>query len=118
MFWSTPPANPIKQEDERQFEEVIEQPRRSDAEEIPRRRDPGRPTVVRTGRRGRPRKQYNENGMFVTPETPISQAVIGPGGELWKDVIYEEVKCLVNNETWDIVDRPKDAKVIGCRTVL
>lgn len=32
--------------------------------------------------------------------------------------MYAEIKSLINNDTWTIVDRPHNGKVIGCRTVL
>lgn len=34
------------------------------------------------------------------------------------EAIIAETKCLVKNDTWKIVNRPKDKTVIGCRTVL
>lgn len=36
----------------------------------------------------------------------------------WYDAIYNEIKSLIENETWTLVDRPYDKNVIGCRTVL
>jgi hypothetical protein len=36
----------------------------------------------------------------------------------WKDAILSEIKSLVINDTWDVVDKPDHAKVVGCRTVL
>lgn len=34
------------------------------------------------------------------------------------DAVYEEMKCLVTHDTWEIVEKPADAKVIGSRIVL
>lgn len=111
----------------------------SDAEGETGGRGPGRPCIIRTCKKGRPRKQYHparttpleiprdsdqavesddENALIATPEIPISQALSGPDGDLWRDAIYEEMRCIIHNDIWDIVDRPIDAKVIGCRTVL
>ena len=35
-----------------------------------------------------------------------------------KNSIREEFSALIRNETWELVERPKDRGVIGCRTVL
>jgi len=34
------------------------------------------------------------------------------------NAIYEEMKCLVAHDTWDIVEKPADAKIIGSRIIL
>lgn len=34
------------------------------------------------------------------------------------NAIIEEVECLIKNDTWIIVNRPKNHNVIGCRMVL
>ena len=34
------------------------------------------------------------------------------------EVIYTEVKSIVENDTFELVDRPSDAWVISCRTIL
>jgi hypothetical protein len=33
----------------------------------------------------------------------------------WKKDMLVELNALRNNDTWDIVDKPKDKKIIGCR---
>ncbi|KAL1212253.1 Retrovirus-related Pol polyprotein from transposon RE1 [Cardamine amara subsp. amara] len=35
--------------------------------------------------------------------------------EKWNGGMSEEMNSLLNNQTWDIVDRPSDQKVISCR---
>ena len=35
----------------------------------------------------------------------------------WKAVAVDEMNSLEKNETWDVVDRPKDRKVIECRWI-
>ena len=119
-------------------------------------RTPGRPKIIRTGLRGRPRKMYltapreencgtpegcqseketpgHSGGEDDSPgadepevtdyamnavEIPLQEAVNGPNRGEWMEAMYSEVKSLVDNDTWDLVDRPANAKVIGCRTVL
>lgn len=55
---------------------------------------------------------------MCTAEIPFAQAISSDNGEEWRDAIYEEMKCLVEHDTWDIVEKPIDAKVIGSRIVL
>jgi len=47
-----------------------------------------------------------------------NQALQGPNAVEWKEAILTEIECLVKNDTWNIVDRPKSRDVIGCRTIL
>jgi hypothetical protein len=35
----------------------------------------------------------------------------------WRTAMEEEMRALVENETWDLVDAPKGVKPIGCRWV-
>lgn len=111
-------------------------------------RGPGRPAKIKTGRRGRPAKQYNmievnndspaatidleqlENNGENASESDVSQCIVQlaeiPWGEAlngtdakeWKDAIIDEIECLIKNNTWSIVDRPNYRNVIGCRVVL
>lgn len=32
--------------------------------------------------------------------------------------IYKEIKNLVANDLWELVERPKDVNVVECRTIL
>ena len=119
-------------------------------------RGPGRPRLVKTGKRGRPSKVYNttprrsarinppertapndddlgspgdesdrEDGgackisyALNATEIPIDDAVRGPDRKEWLEAIYTETKCLVSNDTWKLVERPANTRIIGCRTVL
>ena len=40
-----------------------------------------------------------------------------PEGPLWQHSMEEEMKCLTNNDTWELVELPKDRKGIKCRWV-
>ena len=89
------------------------------------RRGPGRPRKILTGLRGRPRKQYQPpqgqaryvQEAFVA-EIPTKEAVIGPDGEDWLQAMAEEVKSILKNDTWLLVERPENKKIIGSRMVL
>jgi hypothetical protein len=35
----------------------------------------------------------------------------------WKNVMKEEMDSLERNKTWDLVELPKDGKVVGCKWV-
>jgi hypothetical protein len=113
---------------------------------IKTKRGPGRPRKILTGKVGRPKKQYhtiynqnlpvvvdrsnieptsNEDPRYeeidfvmAASEIPFSEAIHGADKDEWKDAILSEIKSLVINDTWDVVDKPVHAKVVGCRTVL
>jgi len=91
---------------------------------------------VRTGLPGRPRKSParakiqgpDEYSCYVNTsippeytaiaETPITAAIKGPDAIEWRKAIKDELFSHIENETWDIVNRPKNQSVIGCRIVL
>ena len=91
------------------------------------RRARGKPTLLRTGLRGRPRKvcqtinadvtRANAEFAFVA-EIPVKEAVNRPDSKEWLDAMTNELKSIIKNQTWEIVDRPKDAEMIGSRMVL
>jgi len=89
-----------------------------------RRRAPGRPRRVLTGQRGRPRKEYNFDDDDVGPEQcvvaeiPLRQAISGRDSGEWQKAISDELKCILKNDTWELTERPKNAKTIGSRIVL
>jgi len=35
----------------------------------------------------------------------------------WKKALMEEMKALVGNKTWKMVETPKDKKIVECRWV-
>lgn len=55
---------------------------------------------------------------FSCSEIPLSEAISGPEQEEWKKAIAAETRSMLENNAWEIVDRPTDRKVIGSRTVL
>lgn len=46
------------------------------------------------------------------------EAVNGKDSEEWMKVIAEEIRNLIRNNTWDLVNRPKNRDVVTCRTIL
>ncbi|KAJ3635178.1 hypothetical protein MTP99_008105 [Tenebrio molitor] len=104
----------------RDEENVVEEQQRS-------RRGSGRPKLVRTGAPGRSKKVYNEipqeeeanNTDFVlTCAVPMKQALTGPDAGEWLSAMVEEMKSILKNDTWKLVNRPRDIQVIGSRMVL
>ncbi|XP_046868540.1 uncharacterized protein LOC124460994 [Drosophila willistoni] len=111
------------------------------------RRGRGRPKLMRTGQRGRPRKIYQQ-GRNVSADEHIDQqneldsaedifegcemafavgkndpATIkeaqGSGdAENWTRAMEDEFMAQILNKTWEIVERPKGRKVIGNKMVL
>ena len=111
-------------------------------------RAPGRPRIVHTGQRGRFRKlrrtrdipgvsteiieqreeETNEKSEetdqeFVQAisnmaEIKVEDAMSGNFWPEWKKAIKAEVRSLLKNNTFDIVDRPTYKQLVGCRTVL
>lgn len=132
------------------------------------RRTPGRPRILRTGSRGRPRKEFrftssgntanentgqngdsidestieisdsdtlsNDNEADVeddvfheanlaiasakVAEVQLQEAMTGPQANEWLDAIVTEFKNILAQDTWELVERPMDRTVIGCRLIL
>lgn len=61
---------------------------------------------------------YDENITMNACEISLKDALSRPEGNKWEDAIYAEIRSLVLMDTFDLVDKPKDEKVIKCRTVL
>lgn len=94
------------------------------------RRGVGRPRLIRTGARGRPRKEYQPANAQLAEESqdtveyanvaevPLKPALSGTDAIEWKDAIRSEFRALLKNKTWEVVDRPRDRNVVTCRIVL
>ncbi|CAK9826054.1 Retrovirus-related Pol polyprotein from transposon TNT 1-94 [Anthophora retusa] len=119
-----------------------EEPRQEHPEttqETPKRR-PGRPRILRTGNRGRPRKLYNmqneenraeldgdepneepnENEVEIAcaAEIPAKCALSGNEREEWKQAMAEEVRSIIKNDAWTTVDKSPENSSVGSRFVL
>ena len=33
----------------------------------------------------------------------------------WKDVVLEEMRALEKNQTWELIDMPKEKRIVGCK---
>ena len=118
------PAPEIYEENEADQDENIEEVGNeeiAEAEieniEIPLRRGPGRPR-----KRYHPYQEHadqNPNSEEAhLAEVPTKQAVSGPDAKEWYRAMAAEVKSIIKNETWELVERPNDREVIGSRMVL
>jgi len=47
-------------------------------------------------------------------EISFQQAISGPDKNEWHDAIYSEIKSLIQNDTFKIVSRPTNKKIIKC----
>lgn len=64
-------------------------------------------------------QEENEIRQFANiAEIPFDAAVNGPDGSGWKDAVYQEIKSFVKNDVFDIVNKPENRTIVGCRTVL
>ncbi|KRY26977.1 Retrovirus-related Pol polyprotein from transposon TNT 1-94, partial [Trichinella spiralis] len=90
---------------------------------------PGRPRLVRSGRRGRPKKVYQkEEVQPVTCEDVASIAQMNDPKSAAEalscdeskerlEAMKREYEALVRDNTWEIVNRPQRQKVITCQWV-
>ncbi|KAK2577584.1 hypothetical protein KPH14_000901, partial [Odynerus spinipes] len=91
----------------------------------PMKRGQGRPRIVKTGSRGRPRKQYNmvpiENTeMEATSFAEVSTDEVIPNALAaeWHNAIDDEVMSILKYDVCDIVDRSQGINIIGSRMIL
>lgn len=48
----------------------------------------------------------------------MKQALSSPEAEEWHDAMVSEVKSILRNNTWELIERPKNSTTIGSRMVL
>lgn len=80
---------------------------------------PGRPKTIRSGKPGRPKKQYNELFAAIDENLPqtVEEAFSREDGDEWRGAMEAEFSALQNNKTWSLVDLPKGHRAIPCRWV-
>lgn len=116
-------------EEEGKREEVEEEESINESKgEATVRRVQERPSIIRTGLRGSPRKQYrmvteeanfmNESECIFLSEIPMKTAIASSEAEEWRRTIRTDITLILKNNTWTLIDRPENAKVIGSRIVL
>ncbi|KMQ91543.1 gag-pol polyprotein [Lasius niger] len=109
--------------DEEGEEENLPEPPAVDQSDI-KRRGPGRPRKVLSGRPGRPHKVYRTVGgedqanITFLAEIPVGRALSNPESEEWMRAMVEEVKAVLKNETWELAKRLEGRDVVGSRFVL
>ncbi|GFT60842.1 hypothetical protein NPIL_439401, partial [Nephila pilipes] len=74
---------------------------------------PGRPRILRTGKRGRPKKEYGQvpiiTDCFETSSS-VQEVLAGPNKIAWKNAMKEEHEALTKENAWTLVPRPKHKK--------
>ena len=83
----------------------------------------GRPKIIRTGKPGRPTKEYHQNNLILSAgkrcsqkaENPISieDAFSRPDANAWKNAMKKEFRSLKESDTWELVNLPEKSRVIG-----
>jgi len=126
--------NDVSPEDNEYVEDDLDTTEDESSRSEASKRGRGRPRILKTGERGRPRKQYqvvteqarddeaaqisDEVEMALLSEISISEAITGNDMEEWLDAMTNEVSSIVKNNTWELVKRPENKTVIGSRFVL
>lgn len=59
-----------------------------------------------------------DSSCILLSEIPIKQALSGSDCEEWYKAMGEEIKAIIKNNTWKLVDRPNNETVIGSRMIL
>lgn len=63
--------------------------------------------------------ENSEEAEFIgAAEISLRDALKDVDHELWKEAILLEIRSLLKNETWQIVKKPVNREVVGCRYVL
>ncbi|UYV62601.1 hypothetical protein LAZ67_2001282 [Cordylochernes scorpioides] len=86
----------------------------------------GRPRYIRTGKPGRPRKEYPTANLSTQEFSEVKyspdpkdaeEALSGKDSYFWRKAMREEFDSLIENKTWELVDPPKGQNVIGSKWV-
>ena len=99
--------NPDTNEEDENKDEGLDD--KDKTQQYPEKRGLGSPKPIKTGQKGRPKKQY------VIAKTT---AMAGSNAAYWRKAMDAEFEALAKNKAWTLVERPKDRNVIGCRWVL
>ncbi|UYV61187.1 hypothetical protein LAZ67_1003759 [Cordylochernes scorpioides] len=104
--------------------DLVDEP--SESEVVISRRGRGRPRYIRTGKPGRPRKEYPTANLstqellaakYLPDPKDAEEALSGRDSYFWKKAMEEEFDSLIENKTWELVDPPKNRNIIGTKWV-
>ncbi|UYV67827.1 hypothetical protein LAZ67_5002157 [Cordylochernes scorpioides] len=104
--------------------DLVDEP--SESEVVISRRGRGRPRYIRTGKPGRPRKEYPTANLstqelleakYLPDPKDAEEALSGRDSYFWKKAMEEEFDSLIKNKTWELVDPPKNRNIIGTKWV-
>ncbi|UYV61519.1 hypothetical protein LAZ67_1005132 [Cordylochernes scorpioides] len=96
----------------------------SETMEVISQRGRGRPRYIRTGKPGRPRKEYPTANLSTQEFSEVKyspdpkdaeEALSGKDSYFWRKAMKEEFDSLIENKTWELVDPPKGQNVIGSK---
>src|SRR5207249_904680 len=114
----------------------------NESKPIVSKRGRGRPTTIKTGKPGRPKKAYQppqkssessadpkstdssetitdqEETSLIHDATTVADALSSNDAREWKKAMMVELNAIEQNKTWEIVKRPIDKNVVGSRWVL
>ncbi|UYV75442.1 hypothetical protein LAZ67_13000282, partial [Cordylochernes scorpioides] len=114
----------IESESDLEMSDLVDEP--SESEVIISRRGRGRPRYIRTGKPGRPRKEYPTANLstqelleakYLPDPKDAEEALSGRDSYFWKKAMEEEFDSLIENKTWELVDPPKNRNIIGTKWV-
>ena len=49
--------------------------------------------------------------------TTVEGALTGPNKDKWKNTMDAEYESITSNNVWDLVELPKDGKVVNCKWI-
>ena len=79
------------------------------------------PALRRSDRKRRPPDYYGVrvNAAHILPKDPVTieDALTSPDKSKWRHAMEMEVKPLKENDVWELVELPKDRKVVGSKWV-
>ncbi|UYV73848.1 hypothetical protein LAZ67_11001126 [Cordylochernes scorpioides] len=114
----------IESESDLEMSDLVDEP--SENEVIISRRGRGRPRYIRTGKPGRPRKEYPTANLstqelleakYLPDPKDAEEALSGRDSYFWKKAMEEEFDSLIENKTWELVHPPKNRNIIGTKWV-